>query len=185
MLKRTCGLGAVVVLGIACGGGAKESAGAVTQPAAAAAPVAIATLESKSGSQTGGSAAFAPLPDGSVQVVINVTKATPGPHGTHLHATGDCSAPDAASAGGHFNPDNTAHGAPEHPPHHAGDLGNIQVGADGTGTLTLNLKDVTLDDGSRSVIGKAVVVHQQADDLAGQPAGNSGARVACGVISKK
>jgi superoxide dismutase, Cu-Zn family len=185
MLKPTFVLGAVCVLGIACGPAGKEEKGGVTSMPATTAPVAVATLEARSGSQISGTAALSPLPDGSVQIVINVSGAAPGPHGVHVHANGDCSAADAASAGPHFNPDNTAHGAPDHPPHHAGDLGNLQAGADGNGTLTIAVKDVALDDGPRSLVGKAIVVHEKADDLAGQPAGNSGARVACGAITKK
>jgi Cu-Zn family superoxide dismutase len=170
---------AVGLAAVGCGGGTKEMKADV----AAAPPAATATLEAKSGSQASGSAALSPLPDGTVQIVIKVAGAAPGAHGLHLHATGDCSAPDAASAGPHYNPDNVAHGAPDHPPHHAGDLGNIQVGADGSGTLTAAVKDATLDAGPRSLIGKAVVLHEKADDLTSQPAGNSGARIACGVIA--
>jgi Cu-Zn family superoxide dismutase len=182
MLKPTFVTGALAALALACGGGAKESKGGAA-PAAGSAPVATATLEAKSGSRITGTAALTPLPDGSVELVVSVASATPGPHGVHIHATGDCSAPDATSAGPHFNPDNSAHGAPDHPPHHAGDLGNLEVAADGTGTLTIALRDVALDTSPRSLVGKAVVVHEKADDLSSQPAGNSGARVACGVIA--
>src|SRR5262249_51546599 len=157
MLKPMIVSGALAALAFACGGGGKETKGGVTSQAAASAPVATATLEPKSGSQVTGSAALTPLPDGSIQLVVNVANATPGQHGVHIHATGDCSAPDATSAGPHFNPDNSAHGAPDHPPHHAGDLGNLQVGADGTGTITMMLHDVTLDTSARSLVGKAGV----------------------------
>jgi Cu-Zn family superoxide dismutase len=139
-------------------------------------------LEPRSGSKVTGTAALSALPDGSVEITIAVANAAPGKHGVHLHETGDCSAPDAASAGGHFNPGGTTHGAPDHPPHHAGDLGNIDVGADGTGTLTMHLAEATLGAGPNSVLGRAVVVHEKVDDLTSQPAGASGPRVACGVI---
>ncbi len=183
MLKHRVQLAALALLGLGCGGIGKESKGGIGPQSPSSSPVATAALEPKSGSKTTGTAALTPLPDGSVQIVVNIANAAPGSHGLHVHATGDCSAPDASSAGPHFNPDNSPHGAPDHPPHHAGDLGNIQVGADGTGTLTQTIKDATLDQGARSLIGKAVVVHEQVDDLASQPAGNSGARIACGVIT--
>ncbi len=106
----------------------------------------------------------------------------PGKHGFHIHETGDCSAPDAASAGGHFNPDNKPHGAPDAPEHHAGDLGNITADASGNATVDMHVNGLTLASGANSVIGKALIVHAAPDDLKTQPTGNAGARVACGVI---
>jgi Cu-Zn family superoxide dismutase len=116
-------------------------------------------------------------------VKLDVSGATPGKHGAHIHENGDCSAPDATSAGGHWNPSGMDHGAPGASPHHAGDLGNLTVGEDGKGTLTLSSAEWQLDTGAANdVLGKAVVIHAAEDDLTTQPAGNSGARVACGVI---
>ena len=140
-----------------------------------------AVLESKSGSTLTGEVTFTEK-QGGVEVNIKLKGAAPGPHGIHLHDKGDCSAADAASAGGHFNPDKTSHGAPDSDPHHSGDLGNITVGAKGTGELKLMVKGLTVADGAHSVVGHAFVVHASADDFKSQPAGNSGARFACGVV---
>ncbi len=143
---------------------------------------ASANLESRSGSTVTGTATFTEE-DGKVTVKLDVSGATPGKHGAHIHENGDCSAPDATSAGGHWNPSGVNHGAPEASPHHAGDLGNLTVGEDGKGTLTLSSAEWQLDTGAANdVLGKAVVIHADEDDLTTQPAGNSGGRVACGVI---
>lgn len=142
---------------------------------------AIAVLEARSQSTVSGTARFKEKKD-VVEVEIVVKGAKPGLHGVHLHETGDCSAPDAKSAGGHFNPEKMAHGSPETMPHHAGDLGNIEVNAKGIGKLKLTLQGLTVAEGDHSVLGRAVVVHADPDDLKSQPAGNSGARIACGVI---
>jgi Cu-Zn family superoxide dismutase len=117
-----------------------------------------------------------------VHVDVRIQGATPGQHGFHFHQNGDCSAPDATSAGDHWNPTGTPHGAPGSPPHHAGDLGNIEVAADGTGTLSMHLPNVTLTPGDMSVVGKAAIVHANPDDLTSQPSGNAGPRIACGVV---
>lgn len=110
---------------------------------------------------------------------------TPGSHGFHLHEKGDCSAPDAMSAGGHFNPAGKPHGAPTGGERHAGDLGNITADAKGDATLKIEVPGVTLGDGANSINGKAVVVHAKPDDLKSQPAGDAGPRVACGVVGLK
>jgi len=142
---------------------------------------ATAKLESKSGSTVTGEAEFTEKKDG-VEVSIQIKGAKPGPHGVHLHDKGDCSAADASSAGGHFNPDSKAHGAPGAEAHHAGDLGNMQVGANGIGKLKMMVKGLTVAPGPNSVVGHAVVIHADPDDMKTQPSGNSGARVACGVV---
>ena len=109
----------------------------------------------------------------------------PGDHGLHIHETGDCSGPGAASAGPHFSPAGDPHGSAQEPDarHHAGDLGNIT--ADGNGIADFELIDVELQLGSSSysIIGRAVIVHANADDLVTQPAGDAGPRIACAVIS--
>jgi Cu-Zn family superoxide dismutase len=144
---------------------------------------ASANLESRSGSTVTGTATFTEG-DEKVTVKLDVAGATPGKHGVHIHENGDCSAPDATSAGGHWNPSGVNHGAPEASPHHAGDMGNITVGADGKGTLTLSSEDWQLGTGAANdVVGKAVIIHAAEDDLTTQPTGNSGGRVACGVIA--
>jgi len=153
---------------------------------------ATATLESRSGSTTTGTATFTEDGD-KVTLTLEVSGATPGKHGAHIHEKGDCSAADATSAGGHWNPTTKPHGAPhdhadgEHHESeiHLGDLGNIEIGQDGKGTLTLSKADWKIGDGSAAdVVGKAVIIHGGEDDLTSQPAGNSGPRVACGVITK-
>jgi Cu-Zn family superoxide dismutase len=106
----------------------------------------------------------------------------PGRHAIHIHEKGDCGAPDGSSAGGHFNPGNTNHGAPGSLPHHAGDLGNIEAGKDGRAEINVHADFLTVEPGERSVLGKAFIVHAAADDLRTQPTGNAGARVACGAI---
>ena len=172
---------------LACGGGAAKK-NALPTPSPSASPAAkvggghaLALIESRSESTPAGKAYFSAA-EGGVMVEIEISGATPGMHGIHLHETGDCSAPDAASAGGHFNPDKMNHGGPTTDPRHGGDLGNIEAGADGTGKLTLTLTGLTISPGEHSVVGRAIVVHADADDLATQPSGNSGKRQACGVV---
>ncbi|HEX8820385.1 MAG TPA: superoxide dismutase family protein [Archangium sp.] len=141
-------------------------------------------LESRSGSSTTGTATFQEDGD-QVTLMLEVSGATPGKHGAHIHQNGDCSAADASSAGAHWNPTTKTHGSPD-ANHHLGDLGNIEIGQDGKGTLTLSKKEWKLGDGSsEDVVGKAIVIHAGEDDLVTDPAGNSGSRVACGVIARK
>jgi Cu-Zn family superoxide dismutase len=104
--------------------------------------------------------------------------------GFHVHEKGDCSAPDASSAGGHFNPTKANHGNPEAGPHHAGDMMNIKSDEQGVAQVDTRALGATLHSGQPTdVLGKAVVVHESPDDYTTQPSGNSGARIACGVIT--
>ncbi|HTQ78843.1 MAG TPA: superoxide dismutase family protein [Thermoanaerobaculia bacterium] len=119
---------------------------------------------------------------GGVHVVADVKGVKPGQHGFHLHEKGDCSTPDYKSAGGHFNPANSPHACDPTNPRHAGDFGNITVGADGTGHLDITTTGLSFD-GPNSLIGKAVILHSGVDDCKTQPTGNSGDRLACGVVS--
>jgi Cu-Zn family superoxide dismutase len=139
------------------------------------------TLASASGSSVKGSVEVVTMGRG-VHFTGTVTGLTPGKHGFHVHAVGDCSAPDAASAGAHFNPDNKNHGAPTAADHHAGDLGNIEADASGAAKIDMHVNGVTLGSEANSIMGKALIVHGGTDDLTSQPAGNAGARQACGVI---
>lgn len=141
---------------------------------------AVAKLEPKSGSQVTGTVKFVKSGD-EVHVTADLQNLTPGLHGFHIHEKGDCSAPDAASAGGHFNPTHQHHGGPDTAERHAGDLGNIE--ADASGKAHLHWMGKLDLSGPTSIIGKSVVVHEKADDLKTDPAGNSGARIACGVIA--
>lgn len=119
---------------------------------------------------------------GGVHVVADVKGVKPGQHGFHLHEKGDCSSPDYKSAGGHFNPGNAAHACDPTNPRHAGDFGNITVGADGTGHLDMTTVALSFD-GPNSLLGKAVILHAGQDDCKTQPTGNSGDRLACGVVN--
>jgi superoxide dismutase, Cu-Zn family len=120
---------------------------------------------------------------GKLKVVADVSGLEPGTkHGFHIHEFGDCSAPDASSAGGHFNPEGHAHGSPEADPHHAGDLGNVVADAKGNAHLEIEVSGVSLGGVSDSYLGRAVIIHKSSDDLTSQPVGAAGARVACGVI---
>ena len=103
--------------------------------------------------------------------------------GFHIHEKGDCSAPDASSAGAHFNPSNAQHGNPAGETHHAGDMFNAKSDTQGVARIEVDVTGVTLGDGQPpDVLGKAVVMHEKPDDYATRPSGNSGARIACGVI---
>jgi Cu-Zn family superoxide dismutase len=135
------------------------------------------------------------LPGGTVQVlgngagatlVIALVGAPEGPHGVHLHATGQCDAPDFKSAGGHLNPASRQHGSENPAGSHLGDLPNVVVGKSGSGTLRHDLAGdraellADLFDGD----GTAVVVHAGPDDYRTDPSGNSGSRIACGVLKR-
>jgi superoxide dismutase, Cu-Zn family len=141
---------------------------------------AIAVLHSTSGSSVTGTVTFTVSGD-SVKVVADITGLTPGKHGFHIHEFGDCSSTDGKSAGGHFNPTNHQHGAPDATDRHEGDLGNIE--ADASGKVHLDITDKVLKmTGAESIIGHAVIVHEKADDMKTQPTGDAGGRLACGVI---
>ena len=152
-------------------------------PPAATGPVtrAAAQLRPAKDGKVEGTVNFAAAPGGGVHVTGKITGLAPGTHGFHVHEFGDCSAADFASAGGHFNPTGQPHGAPKDATHHVGDFGNIEAGADGTATIDYTDAGGSFD-GRRSVLGRAVVVHANPDDLKTQPSGNAGGRVACGVV---
>jgi Cu-Zn family superoxide dismutase len=145
-----------------------------------AAPGARATLNPTAGNQTAGTVTFESRGD-KLRVVARVTGLAPGPHGFHIHEKGDCSAPDATSAGGHFNPTGKPHGDPATGEHHGGDMPMLTADASGTAALDAMIDTATIG-GANDVVGRAVVVHKDPDDYKTQPTGNSGARVACGVI---
>ena len=140
-----------------------------------------ATIEAKSGSTVTGTATFTDLANG-VQVVVDIEQAPPGTHGLHIHEKGDCSASDAMSAGAHFNPAGNPHAGPRDTARHNGDLGNIAIGQDGKGHLEIVDDLVTVKPGPTAVVGRSIIFHEKTDDLKTQPAGNSGARLGCGVI---
>jgi superoxide dismutase, Cu-Zn family len=150
----------------------------------AAADSVEAAIEPRSDSQLAGRATFSEEDDG-VKVAIEVAHAPPGPKGAHIHENGDCSAGDASSAGDHFNPDGHAHARPPEAPRHLGDLGNIEITPAGDGSLEIIVKGANLKPGDpHSFLDRAVVIHAARDD-GGQPSGNAGSRIGCGVIEQK
>ena len=132
------------------------------------------------GNNVSGAVTFANESNG-IHVVARLEGLSPGPHGFHIHEFGNCSSPKGTSAGGHFNPENTSHGAPTSEVRHIGDLGNII--ADETGIAYLNWTDTKISfEGPNSIIGKSVIIHEKEDDLKTQPTGAAGARLGCGII---
>jgi Cu-Zn family superoxide dismutase len=156
---------------------------AVCFVAGASGQTATATLAATTGNTVAGTVTFTQKGD-KVTVTAKVSGLAPGAHGFHIHEKGDCSAADATSAGGHFNPTGKAHGDPAAPDHHAGDMPMLQADGSGNATLTADLEVIRIGGGATDIVGRSVVVHKDADDFKSQPAGNSGARVACGVITK-
>jgi Cu-Zn family superoxide dismutase len=144
---------------------------------------AVAVLHPIGGNKVSGTVTFTEVADG-VQVHAEITGLTPGNHGFHVHEFGDCSAADASSAGAHFNPTNKPHAGPDAAERHVGDMGNVEADASGKATLEYVDHQISLTNNQQSAIGRSVVVHAKADDLKSQPAGDSGARIACGVIGR-
>lgn len=155
-----------------------------TLPSISTAHLAVANLAAASGSLVSGKLTLMPMGNG-VHVTGDIGGLVPGSsHGFHIHEKGDCSAADAASAGGHFNPTGSAHGKAEAPMHHAGDIDNVVADAAGVAHVDAHLMNVALGGGAgNDIAGRAIVVHAAPDDYVSQPSGNSGARIACGVIA--
>ena len=154
--------------------------------AARAAPAAKATLHDAQGKEVG-TAKLAEVP-GGVSVHVQVASLPPGKHGIHVHAAGKCEGPDFKTAGPHFNPTGKKHGAHNPEGAHVGDMPNLDVGKDGKASATFTAKGAKLGEGEGSLLGPdgtAIVIHADPDDEKTDPAGNSGARIACGVVEKK
>ena len=146
-------------------------------------PSVTTTLRPASGTQVQGRLTFTQLATDRVRVTGDISGHQPGVKGFHIHEKGDCSAPDATSAGGHFNPGKMQHGATPKTGH-AGDMGNLTFDASGRARVDMVLEGLSVSrDAPNGIIGRAVVVHMQTDDLKTDPTGNAGGRAACGVIS--
>jgi Cu-Zn family superoxide dismutase len=144
-----------------------------------------AIMEPASGSNVKGTATFTDEGGGKVSFELVIENLSPGEHAVHIHEKGDCSAADASSAGGHWNPTMKPHGKRGSGPCHKGDIGNMVVDSEGKGTYKLVVEGWSIGGpDSTNVVGKAVIVHEKADDFTSQPAGNAGARIACGVIQQ-
>ena len=161
-------------------------------PPAEVQEVALVRLAPASGSDVEGEATFTQVGD-KVRMALELEGLAPGQHAVHIHARGDCAAPDASSAGGHWNPGEKPHGRWGEPPHHLGDIGNVRADAQGMARLSMTTDRWALDDGAdgvdgndglNGVSGKAVVVHAGTDDYESQPSGAAGARIGCGVIER-
>lgn len=183
-------LACAVVLLAACSSSPRQQPAAAS-PAPAPAPMASsgtveraeAALAPASASLVSGRLVLQPA-DGGVRITGTLGGLPANqPAAFHIHERGDCSAVDASSAGGHFNPQSQAHGRSGHGAHHLGDMDNLQADTRGQANVDVKVPGVVLGGGAgNDVLGRAMVVHAQADDYQSQPAGNAGARVACGVI---
>lgn len=125
--------------------------------------------------------------DGEIMVQVKASGLTPGVHAVHIHTTGICTAPDFASAGGHWNPAKHQHGRDNPAGAHMGDMPNMTVAADGTGTLNTTVAGAMLSGGDNPLLdadGAAIVIHAAADDYKTDPTGNAGGRLACGIVVK-
>ena len=157
-------------------------------PPASSAPMqdhdAVANLASASGSLVSGRLQVMSMGANAVHIAGDIGGLAPGSsHGFHIHEKGDCSAADASSAGGHFNPAATPHGRMDDGPHHAGDIDNVVADAQGVAHVNMHVPGLTLGTGAANdVAGRAIIVHADADDYHSQPSGNAGKRLACGVI---
>lgn len=150
----------------------------------AAAQIATAVIKGTQENSTVSGNVFIEEKDGGLEVDVNVAGVPPGKHGFHIHENGDCSDMGKA-AGGHYNPDNVMHGLAtkdglSHA--HAGDFGNIEVDTSGSGTLKFFMPGLTLTGEKYNVSGKTVILHEKEDDF-GQPTGNAGGRIGCGIIT--
>lgn len=144
---------------------------------------AVAVMDPTKGNKVSGVVRLTRTAADSVRMQAEITGLPPNSrHGFHVHEFGDCSAPDAESAGEHFDPKHTGrHAAPGATPRHAGDLGNLEADARGTARLNRDFKGLTIAGMENAVIGRALIIHEKQDTFE-QPSGSSGARLACGVI---
>ena len=145
-------------------------------------PMAMAMLNPAGSQSARGTIHFQDAGDEGVNVKVDLVGVPPGVHGFHVHETGDCGN-NGQAAGGHFNPMNMQHGAPDAASHHAGDFGNVTAEATGEVHTEFTTHWLSLAQGTPTyVVGRAVILHANPDDLTSQPSGNAGARIACGVV---
>jgi Cu-Zn family superoxide dismutase len=183
MMSRYVKLGCyLIVVCIVSACGAKEAS---VHPVAADAAVIKTSIINTSGKKIG-TAEFSPTAEG-VKIHLVASKLPPGMHGIHIHEVGLCVKPDFATAGMHLNPSSKHHGFENPQGSHAGDLPNIEVGADGKVTVDLVDKAVTLEKGKPNSLlneqGVSLIIHEKSDDYMTDPSGNSGGRIACGVLN--
>jgi len=179
MREGLLGGGAMLLLSLALAG-CNRADRRIGQPLPHPGPMAVAVLHDSRGVEIG--RATAEDVRGGLRVALDVHGLRPGEHGTHVHDIGRCDPPDFASAGGHWNPLGARHGALNPAGPHLGDLPDLVVGTDGRGTLAVNIPGATIA-GLLGGDGSAIVVHAGRDDMMTDPAGNSGARIACGVFA--
>ena len=162
-------------------GAADKSAGGADKAAAAKSATATVVGAGDMKDKIKGKLTFAEAGDG-VKVTGEITGLTPGPHGFHVHEKGDLSDPKLVSAGPHFNPDQAKHGGPDSHERHAGDLGNITADDKGVAKVDMTIKGISVAGEKNGIVGRSIIVHAKADDLKTDPSGNSGDRIAGGVI---
>lgn len=142
------------------------------------------TMDAKSGSTATGDVTFTE-DNGEVKMDARFSGLKPGKHAIHLHEKADCSAEDASSSGGHWNPTHQKHGKwGDSDGYHKGDIGNFEADADGNGTISMSTDEwcIGCGDDNKDIMGKAVVVHEGVDDFVSQPSGDAGGRVSCGGV---
>lgn len=159
-----------------------------TVPALAKAKDAVTIPLTNSQGQDAGTATFKPVHGGKVEVKLKLKNLPMGEHGVHIHQNAKCDAPDFKSSGGHFNPDAKQHGYQNPAGHHNGDLPqNVVIGEGHVGEATFKVDSISMTPGAANSIfangGTSIMVHEKADDMKTDPSGNSGNRIACGVIA--
>lgn len=176
----------VIVLGSCSSGTQQDDTSNEPQQEQNQERTAKATMEPASGSNVSGEVTFTARDNGKVHIELKVENLPPGEHAVHLHENGDCSAADASSAGGHWNPTMKPHGKRgDGTAFHKGDIDNMKVGDDGKGTLTMTVDGWSIGGpDSTNIVGKSVIIHEKADDFTSQPSGNAGGRISCGVIKE-
>lgn len=183
-MRKLSLMGSVVCVGVAAGMFWSCKSSTDNPPAA---KTAKALLKDKTGASFG-TVTFTAQSDGKVKLDINLvptsTLASPGDHAIHIHAGSSCEPPAFTTAMGHWDPTTMMHGNPASSPHHSGDLGNVTLDSAMKGTKTMTSGEMSLTTGqANSILNLAVIVHRAQDDFTSQPAGNSGARIACGIIT--